>query len=124
MGVFTGPSLQSVRFSVRHIPYGHYDLCVIANGISSHCVTFYHRKLIHRSILSVPTALERVKSEETLYYVKEDVVADPEIVELKAQIKWVQNSIRRLESIIKTEEPKREPKEITKEVTGKAKGKS
>ena len=40
MGVATGSSLQSCRFSAEKVPYGEYDLCVIANGISSHCVTF------------------------------------------------------------------------------------
>ena len=117
MGVATGHSLQSIRFTVSNIPYGHYDLCVIANGISSHSVSFHHKKPGTPSTLSEPRGeLEYVaKSEEILPYVEEDLVVDPEIIELKADMKRLQNSIRRLESLIKIEEPRREPKEITKE---------
>src|SRR5712692_3591140 len=44
MGVATGGDLESVRFDARHVPFGDFELCVIANGISSHCVSFCHRR--------------------------------------------------------------------------------
>ena len=39
----------------------------------------------------------------------------PEIIELRDQIKRLQNSVHRLDSLIKIEEPHRERKEVTKE---------
>jgi len=118
MGVATGPSLQHFNFSVRNIPYGHYELCVIANGISSYCVPFHYRRLILGRPATEPTA----DAEETLLSVEEDVVAESAtIAELRTQIKGLQNSIRRIEAITKLEEPKPAPKEITQEETGKGK---
>jgi hypothetical protein len=39
--VSTPNAPQSAHFSTAHIPLGH-ELCVVANGISSHCVPFGH----------------------------------------------------------------------------------
>ena len=39
---------------------------------------------------------------------------EPEIIELRGEIKRLHNSVRRLASLIKIEEPHRERKEITK----------
>ena len=44
-GVATGTVPQSVRFDASHAPYGDYELCVVANGISSHCIAFCHRRV-------------------------------------------------------------------------------
>ena len=40
--IATGDLTQSTRFDAGHLPFGRYDLCVVANGISSHCVDFCH----------------------------------------------------------------------------------
>jgi hypothetical protein len=42
-------------------------------------------------------------------------VIDPEIIQLKDEVKRLQNSVQRLSSLIKIEERIREPKESTKE---------
>ena len=38
----TGGLAESARFVTPHLPFGNYELCVVANGISSHCVPFCH----------------------------------------------------------------------------------
>jgi len=62
------------------------------------------------------------QAEESLLSV-EEVVPDAELVALEAQVKGLQNSLQRLEAMMKIEELKPEPKEITKgeEETGKSK---
>jgi hypothetical protein len=44
-GVASGTVPESVRFDASHVPYGDYELCVVANGISSHCIAFCHRRV-------------------------------------------------------------------------------
>ena len=44
----------------------------------------------------------------------EDLVIDPEILELKEQLKRLQRNVYRLSSLIKMEEQVREPKETRK----------
>jgi hypothetical protein len=118
MGVATGASLQSLRFTAANVPYGHYDLCVIANGISSHCVSFCHHRPKKRCCCDVrinqtsEICCGEVCDDDPCC--EEDYVVDPEIVELKKQVKGLQNSMHRLSSLVKTEEPVREPKEKAK----------
>jgi hypothetical protein len=116
MGVATSTSLQSCRFTAGNVPYGQYDLCVIANGISSHCVRFCHRKPTeHRccEIKRKPETCCQEACEDSCC--QEDYVVSPEIVELKGQLKMLQNDIHRVSYLIKTEEPVRQPKETRKE---------
>lgn len=122
MGVATGASLQSARFSVSHIPYGNYDLCVIANGINSHCISFCHcrPKLPcdcdhHRTTCGYEKCCNEACNEDVCYV--KDWEIDPEITELQDEVKRLQRTFHRLSSRIKVEEPVREPKEITKEST-------
>lgn len=118
MGVATGSSIQSVRFTASHIPYGHYDLCVIANGISSHCVSFCHHKPRKPCDCCIGIKREFETCCKEVYEdpcCVEDLVIDPEIIQLKDEVKRLQNSVQRLSSLIKIEERIREPKESTKE---------
>ncbi len=117
MGVATGPSLQSVRFNAQNVPYGHYDLCVIANGISSHCISFCH----HRPKKSCGCETRGKHGHEG--YGREvcedpccceETVIDPEIVELKEQLKRLQSSVYRLASLTRIAAPVREAKETRK----------
>lgn len=117
--VSTPNASQSVRFSAAHVPYGHYELCVIANGISSHGFHFCHQ-LMHK-LCGCQVCLQQ---EAGCDYHKicspdsccaEASMVAPEIIELRAQIKRLQNSVHRLDSLIKIEEPHRERKEVTKE---------
>jgi hypothetical protein len=105
---------QSVRFTAAHAPHGHYELWVVANGISSHCFHFCHQhpqkpcgcwqegECHCHKVCNADACCEEVS------------MVGPEIIELRGQIKRLDNSVRRLESLIKIEEPPSEPKEVTK----------
>jgi hypothetical protein len=86
MGVATGHSPQSVRFTTLGVPKGHYDLSVVANGISSHNVNFY-----------------------------QEVMPQAEIIELRRELKSLQRSVQSFASTIKVEEPICEPKRSHKD---------
>jgi Kelch motif len=90
MAVATGASLQSAHFDLPAMPYGNYDLCVVANGISSHCVDFCHERKrctchgcgksdcgCHRSCCCGP-----------------DHALEAEIAGLKAQLKYMHNTLK------------------------------
>ena len=116
--VSTPNAPQSVRFSAAHIPYGHYELCVIANGISSYCVHFGHH---HPHKPCGCDVCRRQEAECACHEVckphpccEEELVIEPEIIELRGEIKSLHNSIHRLASLIKIEEPHRESKEVRK----------
>ncbi len=117
MGVATGDSLQSVRFTIPHLPHGHYDICVVANGISSHCVSFSHHKpKRHGSGCDESECSEcccRETREECCC--EEESVLEPEILELKREVKDLQRSVHRLASRTKFEEPERERKRSHKD---------
>jgi Kelch motif len=115
-GVATGASLQSVRFNAQNIPYGSYDLCVIANGISSHCISFCHHRPKRPCGCDSRSkrGLEGCGREDCEELCCEDLVIDPEILELKEQLKRLQRNVYRLSSLIKIEEQVREPKETRK----------
>jgi Kelch motif len=116
--VSTPNASQSVRFSVAHVPYGHYELCVIANGISSYCVHFGHQAP-HKPC-RCQVCLEQEAGCACHEVCKPDrcceevSMIEPEINELRGEIKRLHNSVRRLDSLIKIEEPYRERKEVTK----------
>jgi len=117
MGVATGSSLQSVRFVAPHVPHGNYDLCVVANGISSHCVDLSHRRR------SKPCGCEDGREREcccrercqheSACHGEKDSRVEPEIRELRDEIKRLQNAVHRLASSAK-KEPEREVKEVTR----------
>ncbi len=124
MAVATGTAMESVRFSAANIPYGHYELCVIANGISSRCITFGH----HRP--HQPCHCEKCSRQETECCCQEiskgnspceeEAVIEPEIIELQDQIHQLSRNVHRLSSLIKVEEPHRQPKEVAKKKEGEA----
>jgi Kelch motif len=110
MGVATGALVQSARFDASAIPYGSYDLCVIANGISSHCVSFCHRR--HRCCGCEPCEVccKETRSEDCCC---EAPAGNQETTAMKNTLRGLQNTVQRLASQVKTEEPVREPKEAT-----------
>jgi hypothetical protein len=112
LGVATGLSLQSARFATPNIPYGEYDLCVIANGISSHCVSFCHKP--------VGPCCYAAKKVDLCCCTEEPCCCDtrtsnPEVAELKDQLKRLQNSMDRLTSIVGGEVGVGQPKDKHKE---------
>jgi hypothetical protein len=105
---------QSVRFAATHIPYGHYELCVIANGISSRCVHFGH----HHPHAPCGCHPCRCQEEGTRPDVckpdpcrEEHALVEPDIIELRGEIKGLKRDIDRLSSSIDIDEPHRERKE-------------
>jgi len=110
LGVATGASLQSTRFTLPNLPYGEYDLCVIANGISSHCVPFCHRKPVescgcHKQRHADPCC----RHEEPCC--EEDQPANPAITGLTNEISRLQNSMNRLLAVVSEGPRASEPKE-------------
>ena len=110
LGVATGPSLQSARFVTPNLPYGEYDLCVIANGISSHCVSFCHRRpavpCCHQTRDVGPCGCQ-----EQPCCCNESPAGNPEVQELRDQIKRLQNGMERLTAVIGGEVGTPQPKE-------------
>jgi hypothetical protein len=118
MGVATGGALESVRFRVPSLPHGSYDLCVVANGISSHCVDFpHHREKRHE---------HEEKGEERCCqpcwqpcYCQacgcgDGDREDAEMREIRDEVRRLQNSMHRLASMVQREDVQ-EKKEVTKE---------
>lgn len=127
MAVATGTAVQSFRVSAIGLPQGNYHLRIVANGISSNVVTVnvYHINL--KPILDV-----RYKREFELIDPKELVegdpwdrlqwISDPEVGELKSQIKYLENSVNRLTSMIKAAELPKVGQDLqAKEVKGNGK---
>ena len=115
-GVATGSSLQSCRFEVGDLPSGTYDLYVIANGIASHPVPFSYRRPGKPQIFDAGSVKREFDVLGREIYEGDQSrwqeVVDPEVVELQTQVKLLQNSVRRLESLI----PARELPQVGKEV--------
>lgn len=112
--VATGGLQQSVRFSVAHVPYGRYELCVIANGISSRYTGFDHHRR-HKSGDCHPCCAGEADCDCGKYKESEcrehDAMSDPELIALRNELGQLKRSIHRLNSFIPVPEPHREPKE-------------
>ncbi|HEY7392540.1 MAG TPA: kelch repeat-containing protein [Bryobacteraceae bacterium] len=99
LGVATGPALQSCQFDPRYLEDGTYELRVIANGISSYPTGFSHHRGKQR-------LLDGLKAEFEFFgkFVAEveniNWVIDPEINGMRIQLKLLQNSVQRLNSLI------------------------
>ena len=104
MGVATGASIESCLFSVAGVPHGDYDLCVIANGIASHCVRFCHH-------VSKPTCCCTGDHRVETCCTHGDIMVDPEVIQHRGQLKALQDSIGRITSLIKVADVVRQPKE-------------
>ena len=113
MGVATGASLQSVRFAAPHVPCGDYDLCVIANGISSHCVTFCHDPARRTCCChqEAPRAGCGCAERSECCCGDHPRAPDPSVGELRDRVRYLENSIHRLTSVVKGEPPTPQPKE-------------
>jgi hypothetical protein len=109
---------QSFRFTAKNVPYGEYELCVIANGISSHCHHFHHERPHKGGGTVCPPAecacgcREECKPDRCGTAVLE---GEPEIVELRDEVKRLHAGLHRLDLHIEVEEPHREGKERRKE---------
>jgi hypothetical protein len=103
MGVATGPSLQSCRFTLAGVPSGRYELRVIANGISSHpfCFEDCHRAKPRCVPVKSECGCRKVVAECDPCNCVEQTV-DPEIAELRVALRSLQNGLDRLNAIVQT----------------------
>jgi hypothetical protein len=111
MAVATGASLESVRFDASNVPYGDYELVVIANGISSHEINFCHRR--HRpecrcgksNCCCCPQSPEPCCNDE---------FTDPQIVRVRDELTTLRRTIEQISRPPAGEPPARQPKEKRK----------
>ena len=123
MGVSTGASLQSTRFDLSGVPYGTYDLVVVANGISSHVFSFNYAPA------NKPFFVDHGVKREFEFYGKLLVegdplnwlqwVVDPQIGELKQQVRQLEKSVQRLTSLIMARELPQVGREIAEAASQK-----
>jgi Kelch motif len=106
LAVATGAALQSCRVDVTQVPNGAYDVTVIANGISSHPVSFVNQKQHKPHLIDVKykremeiTGKEIIEGDPWKWW---EQVVDPAIGELRGEVVELRNTVRRLESLIKT----------------------
>ena len=90
MAVATGASLQSTYFDLPAMPYGNYDLCVVANGISSCCVDFCYQ----RECCTCGKCKDCCCGCECCHCCCPDPALEAEIRSLKAQLKYTQNAMK------------------------------
>jgi hypothetical protein len=120
-GITIGATSQSVRFSAAHIPYGQYELCAIANGISSHCVTFVHRHPVGDDRCGEccqPAAGCCCGKKHARDGDQEEPVLKPEIVALSGEVHRLSRALDRLDSRVAVEEPHQERKEVKRQEEG------
>ncbi len=111
MAVATGATPESVRIDATNVPHGDYELCVIANGISSHCISFCHRR--HRPGCSCgksPCCCSQWQEP----CCDENADVDPHIRRLQAELKTLRNTIMRIGRPSVGEPPARDAKERRK----------
>src|SRR5882724_3374006 len=120
MGVATGPLLQSALFTPSGIPDGIYELRVIANGISSHPVGFEYHRTRKPYWLDVGVKREfeylgKLVAEGDPFHRFEWLVDPDEIEQLKIQVKLLENTVQRLNSLIQVKELPQVGRDIAKE---------
>lgn len=97
MAVSTGSKAESVRFDASRVSYGDFELCVVANGISSHCMPFCHRHVRQpcasnagRCCADGPAAGHGSDC------CCEETRIDPHVARLQAQVGTLQRSVQRI----------------------------
>lgn len=126
-GVATGTLPQSVRFDAAHVPYGHYELCVIANGISSRCISFGHhhpQRPCHCEECRPNGCGCCREAQKDCGCCEGETVLEPEIIELREEIRGLSRAVHRLSSLEEVEEPHRERKEVGHKEKGAEKRKA
>lgn len=108
MGVATGPTTHSVHFTVPNMPAGDYELRVVANGIASHAHVFHYHGARKPPIFDTPVKREIDLLGKEIYegdpWDRSEWVIDPAIVELQAQVRSLENGMRRLSTLIEAKE--------------------
>jgi hypothetical protein len=104
MGVATGAALQSCRFAMPNVSDGTYELTVVANGISSHAFAFAFQRPKKPFVLDVGVKREfELLGKEVVEgdpFDRRQWVVDPLIDELRQEVRTLQNSVKRLNTVI------------------------
>jgi hypothetical protein len=114
MAVSTGSKTESVRFDASRVPYGDFELCVVANGISSHCVPFCHGH-VRQPCAGARNAGRCCADGPATGHGSdcccEETRMDPHVAWLQAQVGTLQRSVQRIGTLAAAEIPERQPKE-------------
>jgi hypothetical protein len=110
MAVATGASVESARFDASQVPYGDFELCVVANGISSHDVPFCHRPVSCGGGKAGCCCTGSTGGPDSDCCCPE-VMADPGVTRLQAQIGTLQRSVQRISALTPREAPARQAKD-------------
>lgn len=124
MAVATGPALHSCRFQVSNIPYGIFELSVIANGISSHGTSFSHHPpakpyFVDHGVKEVFEHYGKLVYEGDPFNWREWVVDPEEVVKLQLEVNQLRNSVNRLSSLISARQLPRVGHQVAKEASRK-----
>jgi len=118
MAVATGSKVESARFDATHVPYGDFELSVVANGISSHCVPFCHRRVSQPCAGATRTgcgcAGEPAPGRGSDCCCEETTI-DPRVSQLQAQVDTLQRGVQRIGALTAAQPPERQPKESHQE---------
>lgn len=122
MGVATGATIQSCRVSLSGVPYGNYDFCVIANGISSHCVAFTHSRpnkafFFDHGFKEVFERFGKLIYEGDPFNWRDWAVDPVDITRLRQQVRQLENSVKRLNSLISAKQLPRVGKQVAHEAS-------
>ena len=110
MAVATGASVESVRFDASQVPYGDFELRVVANGISSHGVPFCHRPVSCGGGKAGCGCAGSAGGPDSDCCCPQPT-ADPGVTRLQTQIGALQRSVQRVSALTPRAAPAREPKD-------------
>lgn len=112
MAVATGPKAESVRFDASHVPYGDFELSVVANGIPSHSVPFCHRHLTRPcASTAADCCLAGSAADSRSTCCCEETTMDPQVARLQAQVASLQRSVQRVGALTTPTPPERRTKD-------------
>jgi hypothetical protein len=122
LGVATGGSLQSCHFNTASVPNGSYELHVVANGIESHPVPFtvYHwhkPEVIDYGVKREFEFLGKIIYEGDPFD-RFKWIGDPEeIVGLRNEVRSLENTVKRLGTLIEARDLPPVGREIARKAT-------
>jgi Kelch motif protein len=103
MAIATGPKLETLRFETIGVPYGDFELCVVANGIASHCIGFCHRRVEHPCACGGKCPVECCGKGPEMCCCDEET-ADPMVARLRSEVGSLSRTLQRARAAA-TEKP-------------------
>ncbi len=109
--VATGNTLQSLRFDASKLPYGDFQLTVIANGIESHSVSFCHRRVQNPCCGADMKPSKHCGCEASIQCCCDEQAADPQITHLRSELQNLTRGLQHLAVRATEKPPERQEKE-------------